>query len=93
MKLVELVKPEAPFTEVRRKLRAAIAAGKITEDTETSEALKLILTDSLDFVEFAMLWEEQGAEDSLPGTVRNLLWRLDRLDREHESKRKNRPPH
>ena len=58
MKLTGLFKQEPPFTDTRRKLRSAIAAGKTTEDADADTALRLIL-DSLDLVEFAMAIEER----------------------------------
>lgn len=84
MKLTGLFKQEPPFTDIRRKLRSAIAAGKTSEDTDAATALRLIL-DSLDAVELAMAIEERGGESDLfSHTVRDLLWHLDRLDRDYE---------
>jgi hypothetical protein len=86
MKLVELFKQEPPFADTRRKLRAAIEAGKTTEESEAIAALQLIFaSDSLDIVDFVMALEEQGAENFLPGrTVRDLIRHMDRLDQEYE---------
>jgi hypothetical protein len=84
MKLAKLFKPETPFAEYRQKLRAAIEAGKISENTDASDALRIVL-DSLDVVELVMVLEEQGEGDDLSArNVRGLLLRLDRLDREYE---------
>jgi hypothetical protein len=86
MKLTGLFKQEPPFTDTRRKLRSAIAAGKTTEDADADTALRLIL-DSPDLVEFAMAIEERESESDLTSrTVRDLLWHLDRLDRDYERK-------
>ena len=92
MKLAEISKQEPPFAGARRKLRAAIEAGKITEETDASAALQLIFaSDSLNLVEFVMALGEQGAEDFLPSrTVGELLWRLERLDEQYEAKQRSR---
>ena len=88
MKLTELIKARTPFGDARRKLRAAIDAGRIAEDEDASAAFELVF-DSLDRVELVLALEELGGKTYLsPGTVRDLLWGLDRLDRsylrEHE---------
>jgi hypothetical protein len=88
MKLTGLFKQEPPFTDIRRKLRSAIATGKTSEDADAATALRLIL-DSLDVVELDMAIEERGGESDLSvRTVRDLMWRLDRLDQEYERERR-----
>ena len=85
MKLAEVFKQRALFSEIRRKLTAAIEAGKITKQTDASAALRVVL-DSLDVVELVMVLEEQGEGDDFSAcNVGELLWRLDRLDREYEA--------
>ena len=87
MKLAKLFKPETPIAEYRQKLRDAIEAGKISEDTDAATAL-LSNVDSLDVVELEIVFEERGEESDLSGrTVRELLWQLDRLNREYEVER------
>jgi hypothetical protein len=84
MKLAAIFKEGPPFADTRRKLRAAIETDKITEDANAATGLSHIL-DSLDMVESVMAIEEAGRENNLSAsTVRDLLWRLDRLDEEYE---------
>jgi hypothetical protein len=86
MKLAELFKPRSPFGDARRKLRAAIDAGGIAEDADASAAFQFAF-DSLEKVELVMGLEELREEIYLPSaTVRELLCRLDRLDREYDSR-------
>jgi len=81
MKLAELFKPQSPFDEARRKLRVAIDAGKITEDEDASAAFDRVF-DSLEKLELVLALEESGGKAPFPpGTVRELLWWLDRVDR------------
>jgi acyl carrier protein len=85
MKVAELFRQEPPFSEARRKLRAAIEAGKIAEDADAYAALDLVL-DSLDKVELVMGLEEREADKFLRlRTVGNLLSLLDGLDGEYVS--------
>jgi len=88
MKLAELFKPRSPFGDARRKLRAAIEAGRIAEDADASAALQLVF-DSLERVELVMGLEERGDGIHLPSsTVAGLLSRLDHLDHEYVSQHK-----
>ena len=82
MKLKELFKQRSPYDDARKRLRAAIHAGKIAEDANARAALELIF-DSLERVELGLALEELGGKTYLSGTVRELIWGLDRLDRNY----------
>ncbi len=92
MKLVELFKLEPGFPEQRRKLRVALETGKITEETELLTALRLVF-GSPDYIDsentraIIMTAKLRGPEFGIPGrNVREILWLLERVEREHEKK-------
>jgi hypothetical protein len=96
MKLVALSKQEPPFAEYRKKLRAAIEAGKITEETDLPIALRLAFgptgyLDSHNTLSIMVAVKIRGPEFGFPiHNVRELLWLLEQLDREYELKRKEK---
>ena len=82
MKLAELFKQRSPYGDARRKVRAAIGAGKVAEDANALAALNLLFgSPERDELAFALV--ELGGKTYLSGTVRELLWGLDRLDRDY----------
>jgi hypothetical protein len=87
MKLAELFKQRPPYSDARRKLRAAIDAGKVAEDANAFAALELI-SDSPERDELVLALMELGGKTYLSGTIRELLWGLDRLDRNYLSEHK-----
>ena len=84
-KLRKILKSESPFSELREKLQAAIAAGTISELEHADVAIKK-LTDSLELVELIMACEEIGFESTLSetSTVRELSWVLKKLEIEDQ---------
>ena len=87
MKLADLFKRQSPYTDARRKVRAAIDAGKVAEDANAFGALELIF-GSPERDELVLALVELGGKTYLSGTVRELSWGLDRLDRNYLSEGK-----
>jgi hypothetical protein len=94
MKLAKLFKQGLPYAETRRMLGAAMGAGKITEETDVLTALRLVLgspdyLDSHNTLAIMMAVKFRGPEFGFPvHNARELLWLLERLDREYELKHK-----
>jgi hypothetical protein len=87
MRIAELFKQRSPHSDARRKVRAAIDAGKVAEDANAFAALELIF-DCPERDELVLALVELGGKTYLSGTVRELLWGLDRLDRNYLSEHK-----
>jgi len=94
MKLAEILKQGPPYAEARRKLKAAVEVGKITEETDVPAALRLVFgpldsaipNESLDII---LALDIHGPELGIPArNVRELIWLLERVDRQHEQKHK-----
>ena len=88
MKSKKLPKREPPYSDSRRKISAAMEAGKISEETNVPTALRLVV-DPHYALALTMIIKKRGKEFAFPvGDVRGLIWLLERLDREYERKRK-----
>ena len=69
-----VVEPE--YCEMRRKILAQLAAGRLAEDSALSKVL-----DSLELVELTMEIEEFGVEPAVEiKTVRDFLWLCRAMD-------------
>ena len=82
--VAEVFKPEAPFTDVRRKLREGLKTGKIMDTDPAGEAIAKVF-DSLDLTVFVLALEEFGVDPNLHNRdVQTLHLHLERLDRKYE---------
>jgi hypothetical protein len=71
---------EPEYCEMRRSILAQIALGRLTEDSDLSEAL-----DSLERVELTMQVEESGVEPAGEiKTIRDFLWLCRAMDFRHQ---------
>lgn len=92
MKWAKLFKEGPPYAETRQKLSAAIEAGKITEETEVPTALRMVFGppdhhDSHNTLAIMMAIKLGGPKFDFPvHNARELLWLLERLDRQYELK-------
>ena len=95
MRLAKLFKQGPRYEEARQKLTAAVDACQISEETDVASALRLVFgppdsfppNESIDIVVAIMT---HAPEFGIPArNVRELLWLLERVDREHERKHKN----
>ena len=86
MKLAELFKRQPLYSDARLRVRAAIDAGKVAEDASALAVLESVF-GSPERDELFLALVELGGKTYL-GTVRDLLWGLDRLDRNYLSEHK-----
>ena len=74
------VEPE--YCDMRTRVLARIASGKLTEDSGLSKVL-----DSLELVELTMEVEESGVEPAVEiNTVRDFLWLCKAMDFQRQRK-------
>lgn len=79
-------KEKAPFGYYRKKVRAALEAGRISEDTGLLAALRVVFGfhdfhDSDDTIRIMSIVEIHGPEFAFPvSNAREVLWLLERLE-------------
>jgi hypothetical protein len=73
---------EPEYCEMRKNILAHLASGRLTEDSDFSQAL-----DSLELVELTMEVEESGVEPAVEiKTVRDFLWLCRAIDFQRQRK-------